>query len=367
MLVTAYGIYATQNSIVYNYDWTKTSDGAVIMISVNPETGAETVRMCVGKSCNKEPYVKLESGSTFESLYDGQEGIVSDTSAWPSTVLGHTVLATAGAKFEIEGSLSGDIMMSSDIVSTGFAETYTVPDMVNADDVSNLNLYSQSVLFDAKLQNNTDAVLTMKPFDEVVDNSSVADFLKQNYVLGNNEEMFNLLKEQDSLKSLRRTIDSLTGADVFNRFNFEDMTMMRELNMDINNKLFNNNASHLTTSGSIAPFYFDGNSGSNGRYALYNTRIGKNSYGLSLAFTNVNSRDRRDDNSRKDETFQMSVPFGYKTHGFQFITAPRFGYAYGTYDRNGYERTYDGTVEKRMFGLMETCAVGGVQYARISS
>ena len=329
---TAYGIYASGTGI------TVTNTGT---ISINGNS-------CTGSACGStNNAIVLENGATLQQM-----GTMSAMSLDLSS-FGGNVLASESSRFEVTNALSGDLLLSSDVVKGGFDDTYAVTDMIDAGDVSGLNLLSQSALFDAKLENESDAVLKMKDFNTVVENSSVADFLKQNYASGNNEELFNLLKKQENISALNNAVDALTGADVFNRFNFEDMTMMRELNMDVNNVLFNDSADHLTTSGTIAPFYFDSDSGSDGKYALYNTRIGRHSYGLTMAFTNVNSSDRKNDNYRSDESFQMSVPFGYKTHGFKFITAPRFGYAYGTYDRNGYDgRVYEGTVEKRMFGLM---------------
>ncbi|MBR6356019.1 MAG: hypothetical protein IKR92_04095 [Alphaproteobacteria bacterium] len=325
-----YGIYAEGSKVAV------TNTGTIIISGIGE---------CSGQNCGASPYIVL-NGATFN-----QNGNLKSRSL-DTLSTGGVIIATNTSHFEIENEFSGDLVMSSEVVTDGFDDTYTVENMIDAGDVSGLNLLSQSALFDAELQNESDAVLTMKPFDEVVQNQSVADFLKQNYDAGNNEELFNLLKEKDSLVALNAAVNALTADDVFNRFNFEDMTMMRELNADVNDKLFNDKSAHLTTSGSIAPFYFESGMGSNARYALYNTRIGRKSVGLSLALSNVNSRDRHDNNSRKDETFQMSVPFGYNRYGFKFITAPRFGYAYGTYDRNGYNHTYDGTVEKRMMGLM---------------
>ena len=266
---------------------------------------------------------------------------------------GGTVVASGTSQFIAEGSISGDLAINNNVIENGFDTTYTVVDMIQAGDVSGLNLISQSALFDASLENGTDAVMTMKSFNEVVNNQSLADFLKQNYDAENNEALFSMLKNHETAAALNETLDSIIGNEVFNRFNFEDITIMRELNMDVNNTLFNNNEDNLITSGNIAPFYFESENGAAGKYALYNRRIGKKSFGLSLAFSNVNSRDRKDNNSREDESFQMSVPFGYKARGFNFITAPRFGYAYGHYDRDGFENTvYKGTMEKRMFGLM---------------
>ena len=48
-------------------------------------------------------------------------------------------------------------------------------------------------MFDVALQ-GADIVLTKKDFNEVVHNSTVADFLEKNYALENNEQLFKYIK-----------------------------------------------------------------------------------------------------------------------------------------------------------------------------
>lgn len=60
---------------------------------------------------------------------------------------------------------------------------------------SDLHLQSQSALFNASLaENGHDVNLTMKSFDEVVKNKSLANFLQNNYAAQNNENLFSSLK-----------------------------------------------------------------------------------------------------------------------------------------------------------------------------
>ena len=305
----------------------------------------------------------FENGNIFQ---DGNLIVENNTQNSPMSVssvkpaslnlndFGGTVVASGTSQFIVEGSISGDLAINNNVIENGFDTTYRVSNMIQAEDANGLNLLSQSALFDATLENEHDAVMTMKSFNDVVENQSVADFLKQNYAAENNEQLFGMLKNKETLAALNNTLDSLIGSDMFNRFTFEDLTMMRDLNADMNNTLFTNNDKHLQIAGNITPWNFDGNTGSNARYALYNTTFSRGSLGLGIAFSDIRSNNGRNDkDSRYDQTFQMSVPMGYKTNGIKFISTPRFGYAYGTYDRTGYEgKNYDGKIEKRMFGLM---------------
>jgi outer membrane autotransporter protein len=141
---------------------------------------------------------------------------------------------------------------------------------------------------------------------------------------------------------------------MLSRFNFEDMTMMRELNFDMNNNLFRNKEQHFQVAGRLTPMAFKGDKGSDTKYSLFNRRAGKWSVGLGVAFTDVRSDDEHNDNARHESMYQLVVPFGYQAkNGLQFITAPKLGYARGSYDRTGFEgKNYDGTIEKQVFGLM---------------
>ncbi len=370
---TAIGIYGTSGSTITNSGLI-IINGAKTAYGIYAESGVGVINnsliiindiSCVGTQCGSaNNAIKLNGAKLFQngvltvSSSMSPQSVASVASPKPASLnlndFGGKVVASDTSQFVVEGAISGDLTMNNSIIENGFDTTYAVKDMIKAGDTSELNLVSQSALFDATLQNDKDAVMTMKSFNDVVENQSLADFLKQNYAAENNEELFGILKGQETIAALNDTINSLTGTDIFNRFTFEDLTMMRDLNADMNNTLFMNTKDHLETSGNITPWNFDGNNGSNARYALYNTEYGNKSLGLGFAFSDVRSNSGRNNkDSRYDQTFQMSVPMGYKAKGFKFITTPRFGYAYGTYDRTGYEnKNYDGKIEKRMFGLM---------------
>ena len=121
--------------------------------------------------------------------------------------------------------------MNSSVVNKGFDTVYTVADMIEAADTSGLNLMSQSAMFNASLENGTDAVLTMKSFDEVFKNKSFADFLEKNYALQNNEALFGSLKSAENVASLNNFADDLFGKNMFSRFAFEDLTVMHMAHM----------------------------------------------------------------------------------------------------------------------------------------
>lgn len=321
---TSYGIYAEDDTVTVSNTGT---------ISIDGDT-------------NHANAIKLNGGKLFQ---DGE--LVAQNLALND--FGGDVIASSNSKFVAEDKISGDLSVSADVVQNGFDKTYTSKDVISAKDVNELNLSSKSALFDAKLENDSDIVMEMKEFGDVVEDKSIAGFLSDNYSNQNNEKLFNNLKGIENAKSLNSALNDMTGKDMFNRLAFEDLTMAREFNFDLNNKLFNNKEENLTTSGSISPWMFSGASDSQTRYSLNNMTIGNNTIGLAVALTDVNTNDGNGKNARNDKMYQMAMPVGYSAYGFDFITTPSVGYSYGTYNRLGYNNTnYKGTLEKQTFGLM---------------
>ncbi|MBR6411809.1 MAG: hypothetical protein IKS41_01445, partial [Alphaproteobacteria bacterium] len=355
---TGYGIYYSGNGTITNsgeinvsadnaYGIYVSSGGATIKntgtIILNGDTCTGD---CSGGTTNGN-YIHL-GGSTLMNA-----GAMSAKSLNIASMKG-TLTALPGAQFNIENDISGDLNLSSELTTQGFDTTYVSENMINAGDTSGLNLISESALFDAALADNGhDVVMTMKGFDTATKNSSLAKFLTHNYAAGNNEEFFNKLKSIGNTHTLTDSLDKLTGKEMLSRFNFEDMMMMRELNLDMNEKLFHKKERAYSLAGSIRPSAFRGDTGSNARYSLYNKRDGRWSVGLGIAFSNVYSDNAHDKDNRRDALYQLAMPIGYRRYGFNFITSPRIGYARGSYDRTGFNgSTYDGTIEKRVFGLM---------------
>lgn len=359
---TSIGIYAASGSTIKNVG-TITISGAQTSYGIYAESGTTVKnsgkiiidgKSCTGANCTStNNAIKLNGGTLFQDgkllVQNSQQSLMSLN----FDDMGGKVVATEKAVFEVNGAIAGHLTMSSDIVSKGFKDTYTTNGTIDAEDTSGLCLVSQSALFHASLaENNSDVVMKMKSFDKVVDNKSLAGFLQSNYALENNELFFNTLKKQETKTSLNNALDDLSGKKLFSRFADEDLTMMRELTFDVNNKLFMNNDDHLETSGNISTFNFSSNKGSDNRYALISQNYGNYKLGLNYGFANVRSDD--DDNNRRNERmFHIGMPISYGKQGFKFITTPHLGYSSGTYNRKGFNNeNYEGNVEKTMFGLV---------------
>lgn len=326
----AYGIWAEDSTVkVYNYG-TITIDGTSCTECQNTANA-----------------IVLNGGKLFQ---DGE--FISDVI--DLSAIDGTVLATQNSKFVSKNAISGELVMSSDIVNQGFQTSYTTSNTIDSADTKDLKLSSQSALFNASLaENGHDVNLTMKSFDEVVKNKSLANFLQNNYAAQNNENLFSSLKSLENVKQLNNGLNDFAGKDLFGRMAFEDLTMLRELNFDMKQKMSGNDNEYFSFNGSTAPFAFDGDSGSNNRWAMTGHKDGKRSYAFGFAFSDINSNDGSSHNNRNEKMFQVSLPLSYQTNGFNLTSAPQIGYSYGNYNRKGFDNSdYKGTVSKQMFGLL---------------
>ena len=349
---TAIGIYGASGSTIKNTG-TITIDGADNAYGIWAEDSTVSVSntgtITIDGDSSSANAIKLNGGKLF------QDGVLASNSSLNLSDINGLVLATQNSKFVAKDSISGNLLMSSEIVNNGFDSIYTTKNTISSADVSGLNLQSQSALFNAKLEENgSDVTLTMKSFDEVVNSKSLAAFLAQNYREQNGESLFNNLKSAESVASLNSSLNNFAGQDLFSRMAFEDFTMLRELNFDMNEQMFSGNKNeYFSISGNTAPFAFEGNNGSNSKWSLTGKKSGDTTYALGFAFTDVYSNGADNQNRRADRMFNISAPVGYKLGGLNMVSTPRFGYAYGTYNRKGFNnRDYKGTLSKQMFGFM---------------
>lgn len=328
----AYGIYVESGSTVTNTG----------TISINGNT-------CSGGDCNTGNYIVL-NGST---LYNS--GVVA-APQMNLMAMGGNVVAGLGSQFVVENELSGNLNISSELVQSGNQTTYIAENMIDAGDVSGLNVRSASAMFNASLADNGhDVVMQMKDFNELTDNASLAAFLANNYANGNGSDLFATLKSMDNMSAFNSTLSGLTGLNTFTQFAHEDLSAMREISFSMNNKLFeNSNRDSFDISDSTGYFSFsNSHNGGNGQYGISSEKVSDNwKLGYGMAMANINTGN--DDNMhRQNKMWLFYMPATYTNDNYELVIAPKAGFANSEYNRRGYNNiNYEGYIEKRIFGLM---------------
>lgn len=365
---TIYGIYAKSGSTVNN-------SGAIVMTSnslsnmygIYAEAGATVTNTGWISFNNDAEYCQgtsspLCDGSVTRStliVLNGANLINSGIMQMQSLNLnatGGNVVAGLGSQFVVDNELSGDLNISSELVQNGNQTTYIAENMIDAGDVSGLNVRSASAMFNASLADNGhDVVMQMKDFNELTDNASLAAFLKNNYTNGNGTELFSTLKSIDNMSAFNNTLSGLTGLNTFTQFAHEDLSAMREISFSMNNKLFENSGrDSFDISDSTGYFSFSNDhNGGSGRYGISSDKISDNwKLGYGMAMANINTGDG-DNMHRQNNVWLFYMPATYTNNDIELVIAPKAGFAHSEYNRRGYNNiNYEGYIEKRIFGLM---------------
>ncbi len=333
---TAYGIYAEGNSTV-------TNSGTITLNGVS----------CNGTTCNGSSSYGNHIVLNGSSLLN--KGIMSAPQMNLNS-MGGKVIAGLGSQFVVDNELSGDLNIGADIVYNGNQTTYIAENMIDAGDISKLNVRSASAMFDASLADNgKDVVMTMKQFTDLTDNASLAQFLADNYAKGNGNDLFTALKSLENMSAFNGALAGLTGLDTFTQFAHEDLSAMREISFSMNNKLFENSGrDSFDISDSMGYFSFsDSHNGGSGRYGISNDKItDKLKLGYGMAMANINTNDGHGMN-RQNKMWLFYMPLTYADEGYELVIAPKAGFANSEYNRRGYNNmNYEGVIEKRIFGLM---------------
>ncbi len=352
-----FGIYAKSGSTVNNSGFIEiTTNGNAYGIYVEPEstvinTGTISINgvSCSGSSCNTDNYIVL-NGST---LYNS--GVVA-VPQMNLNMMGGNVVAGLGSQFIVENELSGDLNISSEIVQNGNQTTYIAENMIDAGDVSGLNVRSASAMFNASLADNGhDIVMQMKGFNELTDNKSLATFLANNYANGKGMGLFDTLKSMDNVANFNGALSGLTGLNTFTQFAHEDLSAMREISFSMNNKLFENSGrDSFDISGGTGYFSFsNGHNNGSGQYGISSEKISENwKLGYGMAMANISTGDG-DNMHRQNKLWLFYMPATYTNDGYELVIAPKAGFSHSEYSRRGYnDINYDGYIDKQIFGLM---------------
>lgn len=353
---SAIGMYATgSGSSIYNYG-TINVNGASLATeypgassSTNPDTDNTG---CTAAGCGN--FIQVADGATFVN-----SGQVISTSALNFNLMsaansGTYVLAPKGSYIAPEHS--GPVTASADIVMEGNKTTYVNEDSFIGTDAG-LKLSSGSYLFDAYLvtneDGNQDVVMIMKEFSDVVDNSSVANFLTNNYTLGTNMDMYSILKSAPDASSFTAAVAGQMGLDIVPSFAKQNMDIVKAVNRHMSQTLFaNQSAQDVRAMFDFVYDYREQNdvdmlSGYEDKalsaYAMFDRKYNNNfRYGLGVSFTRYESD--YDNGSERDEIIaQVLTPLIYTTEGLKAIAMPRLGIGWGEYNRraDGFDNKAD--------------------------
>ena len=333
---SSYGIYAINGSKVYN-------------------SGTITI--------NGETYNKNEADGKFIYI-DSSSSMINESEITASTAF--DTAALGGGKFVLgkDGKITapeikGEITADAGITSGGFDKTYSNKNAFSGK-TDEVKLNSGSALFDATLKDN-DLVMTMKDFDEVVDDKSLAAYLQRNYEAKRNEQLFNSLKLQTTSAGLNSSLNQQLGFSLLPNFAQENMNVFRSLSNLVTDTMFSQDLTNermmvgydylgqdRSTKGHVTGYENTANSS----YFLADTRFNnRQRFGLGVALTRFSS-DYDDDSTRKATFAQV---LGSYMHNFgnrwKYAGLLRVGYADGDYKRQSDRERIEGDTSDILYGF----------------
>ena len=336
------GIYATGATAVVSNNGT---------ININGEG-------CSGGDCNNGAAIKLENGATIDN-----SGTITSIDNMNLNDFGGNVVLNKGGKFEAEESISGDLKVSSNVVTNTFDTTSMVENALSAEDISDINLSSNSYLYNAGITKNEegkyDVVMEIKDFDSVTD-SDKATYLETNYNNQKNNDLFNALKTTSSAREYEQREADIFGTSIIPNMAQENLKVQRSLDSTIMSELFKEGGDVRKMVGADALYIGRDDRGtlsgyeitSQSMYALYDKKINNNyRLGLGMSFTHTNT-DYNNDSSRKSFMVQGYVPLTYNKNGFTAVSMARLGFADGDYSRRGYQQTFDADTTEITYGWL---------------
>ena len=252
-----------------------------------------------------------------------------------------------GGVYEAE-SLSGDLTVGVSNILGSNQDTYINENALQAENVEDLNLVSESAMFTASIRSMSSAspasvVLTRRNFEEITPNASVANYMEQNYQDGNLTDMYDDIKAKNTLSAAARESAKQLGYDVLPNFAEENYIALKSLNRNISDNILTpTDETHRVVAGAdyintetdnkglLSGYELDATS----MYTYGDTRLNNNNrLGLGLSITQLRS-DYDKGGDRELNIFNLFVPYMHKfTDNLRWASILSVGYGNGEYDR----------------------------------
>ena len=267
----------------------------------------------------------------------------------------------SGGSYQAE-SFTGTIQADADIVEGGFATTYVNEDSFVGEN-NGVEVVSQSYMFDASTQENdkgnTDVVMTMKPFEDVVDDSGISEYLSRNYKEQNSEEVFNALKSAADKENFTAVLNQELGLDFIPNLIKQSFDVERNISTEINDNLLALQDKDARNVVGLTVYRNDAkNKGSTTGYKERVTAVHGFSdrevsdnlrAGIGLSIARADS-DYKNDASRYNNTGAIFVPVIFDEDYLSALIKPKIGISRGHYRRNGTDKVYKAKTKEYFYG-----------------
>ena len=299
------------------------------------------------------------NGATLANLGDVVfEGETADLDA-----LGGVVTLENGGTYEVK-SLKGSLTAGTSLVMGENLDTYVAEDSLKVENTDELNLTSGSAMFEASVEENAttgnkNVVMTRTSFDKFTPNSSITDYLEENYTEGKLTDMYDDIKAHASASATSKEIAKDLGYDILPNFADENFTVLKSLNRNISDTIltptdevnrvtagYDNINMETKDKGLLSGSELS----SNTMYTFGDKRLdNKNRLGLGLSLTKISSNYETGGN-RDLEVISIFMPYMHKfSDKLRLSSVLSFGMGFGEYDRGSDE--YESDINDIFYGI----------------
>ena len=265
-------------------------------------------------------------------------------------------------------SFSGNVVANAEIVTSNEnLREYSTENSFLGED-NGLNITSGSYMFNANTFRSPSSsgslgiVMSMRDFNDIMEDKNLGDYLSANYDNGNRVKMFNRMKVATNKAQYDKIVNDELGLDFVPSLAKQNMDFNRDFTAQLNDEIFENLKNSRKDFITGIQYYhhrnssYDGLEGykSNGSnlYSLYNEDVSNTvNYGLGMSIgTNTSKFD--DDSSTYQAMAQVYVPVALSSGDTTFVTMPQFGAGYGRYKRKVEgDKTHRANISSYTYGV----------------
>ena len=364
------GIYIGSGSTLYNnasgiieFTGGETHTGT---IEGDPSSGA--VSICEeGGACNNK-FIYMEQGSTLNN-----SGTIVSASTLNLNVNNDANLVLAPTSRMIaENDINVNAKVAADksLLESGQQNEYKLENSFESNSGKvNANLTSMSPMWDVsteKSETNSDEtgetedlVFKRVAFNNLVTNASQANYLEANYAIRNS--VYDGMIIASSQEDFDKAVAEGLGTDLIPNFAKQNMDVMRNVNRQVNNAVFNNtDAQEIRTTVGYDFFgreqdVLNGLSGyednAHTGYALFDRQYNDNfRYGVGASVTKYDS-DYDNGSERNEVIAQIMTPLLFETENTKFLSMPKVGMGWGEYSRYVQGKEYKADTRNWYYGI----------------
>lgn len=283
-------------------------------------------------------------------------------------------ILASGGQYVAE-SFSGTVHADASIVADGFETTYVNENSFVGKD-NGIEVVSDSYMFDASTavndEGNTNVVMSLRPFDEIVEDANTSDFLAENYTAQRGKSLFRVFRTASTQNQFDTAVNQGLGRNIVPNFIKQNLDIERTINLEIDDEIATVTDKEYRASFNAVNFnnkvggkknlsgYKDNTTAV---YGWLDTRAAdlRTRGGLGVVLARSNSKF--DDGSKRyNNMAEVFAPITYTQNNTIAMLKLKGGAGYGHYRRQGADKWYKGNTEEYYYGadtaLKHTIDVG---------